>query len=86
MKYPTPCAHIYPRHMQLFGDIRTDKGGVPRATRFGLAKMCESAQKVTSFQEYHLTRIRDGVLHEERRWRRRVRVRVPNGRRKTRLD
>jgi len=74
MKYPTPCAHIYPHHMQLFGDIRTHKVGVLRVTRFGLAKMSESAQKVTSFPEDHVTRIRDRVLHEERRWRRRVRA------------
>jgi len=46
-------------------------------TRFGLAKMSESAQKVTSFPEDDLTRIRDRVLHEERRWRRRVRVHHP---------
>jgi len=63
--------------MQLFGDIRTHKGGVLRVTRFGLAKMSESAQKVTSFPEDHLTRIRDRVLHEARRWRRRVRADHP---------
>jgi len=60
--------------MQLFGDIRTHKVGVLRVTRFGLGKMSESAQKVTSFPEDHVTRIRDRVLHEERRWRRRVRA------------
>jgi len=43
-------------------------------TRFGLAKMSESAQKVTSFPEDDLTRIRDRVRHEERRRWRRVRV------------
>jgi len=47
----------YPRHMQLFGDIMTDKGGVLVVTRFGLAKMSDSALKVTSFLEEYLTPI-----------------------------
>jgi len=63
-----------PRHMQLLGDIRTHKGGVLRVTRFGLAKMSDSAQKGTSFPQDHLTRILDRVLHAKRRGRRRARV------------
>jgi len=69
----TMRSHL-PRHMQLLGDIRTHKGGALRVTRFGLAKMSDSAQKGTSFPPDHLTRILDRVLHAERRCRRRARV------------
>jgi len=58
----------YPRHMQLFGNIMMYKGGVLGVTRFGLAKMSDSALRVTSFPEDHLTPFRGRVPHEERRY------------------
>jgi len=76
MKYPTPCAHIRPRHINSSATLgRTKAGSKGKAIRTS-QNDCERLEgNIVSRRP--LPRIRDPVLHEARHWRRRVRVHHP---------